>query len=294
MKKILAIAVATAISAPAMADLTIGGSAEYNYANAEGTTTGSLETNLDITASATAENGTFVKAYTQLEMINGGDASFASTTANPSGLDIDDNYLQLGNSAAALTVGYFGTKAAWLAGDDSWAPTATVAGYSANTLDDGGDKEFALDITAIENLAVQISGNYTSGAAKDYTVYAAYTAGDVVIAANLEEDKGADATSGYAVSASTTMGGVALSAAYAQNQVDGSARSASTILNVGYDAISASVRYNDVADTNETLVYGSYNVGNLGVAGLNVDVGAGYGSESATKSVMGVEVTYAF
>ena len=54
------------------------------------------------------------------------------------------------------------------------------------------------------------------------------------------------------------------------------------------------VRFESGAATaeSETSYYGAYNVGDLGVAGLNIDLGAGSGSDRETK--VGVEVTYSF
>ena len=81
MKKILAIAVATAISAPAMADLTIGGSTEFNLKSENSTTTHDVETNVQFTASTTADIFNYVLTGSQnrikaLNVINDTDNIF--------------------------------------------------------------------------------------------------------------------------------------------------------------------------------------------------------------------------
>ena len=294
MKKILAIAIATAISAPAMADLTIGGSAEYNIASEDGATTQSIETNLTISASAAADNGVFVKAFTEIEMIGGGDANDA--------VDIDDNYLQIGNADVNVMLGYFGTSSAFNSGDDSFEASYSTAGgitagtaaapqnlYKGNSLDDQNEQDVALNITAIEGLTLQVSGNLSTAGNDDTRAYASYTLGGVTLAGNIQSSDTA-ADDGYAVSAKTTLGGAVVAVSYASNEDDDNAVAVTANMN-GFDV--TYVRFEDGANnTDETSFYGAYNVGSLGVPGLNVDLGAGSGSDRETK--MGVEVTYAF
>ncbi|NRQ01709.1 porin [Marinobacterium sp. xm-d-530] len=287
MKKILAVAVATAISAPAMADLTIGASTEYNLASEDSNTTQSIETNITATGTATSETGLFVKAFIELEAIDAGDASNA--------LDIDDNYFQIGNAAAALTVGQFGTKRAFKEGDDSFEAANVVTNkltaaevFKGNSDDDAGDAEFALDITAVEGLDLQISGNYTSDTDTDSNIYAAYTFEGVTLAANMQTSEVA-ADEGYAVSATTTLGGATVSVSFADGDADNTATGVTANMN-GFDV--TYVRFENADGESETSYYGAYNVGDLGVTGLNIDLGAGSGSDRETK--MGVEVSYSF
>jgi hypothetical protein len=283
MKKILAIAVATAISAPAMADLTIGGSTEYNLASENDTATQGIETNIQFTASTTAENGVFAKAFFELEAID-------------HAIDTDDNYLQIGNAAANVIVGQKAASVAWKGGDDSFQATDTADGisatgtlYTSKTLDTIDDQEVILNITAIEGLALQVSGNVASASDDTMGVYASYNAGGVTLAANVVSSDTA-AEDGFAVSASTAFGDADVAVSYATNEADDTG----VALNVGFGAFDVTyVRFEDDSESaNETSYYGAYNVGDLGVAGLNIDLGAGSGSDRETK--MGVEVTYSF
>jgi hypothetical protein len=294
MKKILAVAVATAISAPAMADLTIGASTEFNLSTTDGVASESIETNVTFTGSTTMENGSFAKAFIELEAVDGGDASTA--------LDIDDNYLQIGNAAANVVVGYFGTKSAFNSGDDSFeAPYNTTNGitagtaaapqnlYKGNSDDDADDQEIAINITSIEGVDLQVSGNINDASDTDMRAYAGLTVGSVALAANIQSsDSSAD--DGYAVSASTDLSGVAVAVSYAANDDDDTAVAVTGNMN-GFDL--TYVRFEDgVNNTSETSYYGSYALGNMGIDGLSVDVGAGSGSDRETK--MGVEVIYSF
>ena len=304
MKKLLAVAVATAISAPAMADLTIGASSEYNLASENGTTTQSIETNITATGTATAENGTFVKAFIELEAIGGGavgDDNVAAATAD-SVLDIDDNYLQIGNAAATVTLGYFGTKSAFNSGDDSFEAaytdttgitTGTTTSpqdfFKGNSLDDQTEQDIAVDITAIEGVTLQVSGNVSTAGNDDMRAYVSTDLGGVTLAANVQSSDNT-AHDGYAVSAATTFEGAAVAVSYARNEDEDNAVAVTANMS-GFDL--TYVRFEDgVNNTSETSYYGSYALGNMGIDGLSVDVGAGSGSDRETK--MGVEVIYSF
>jgi hypothetical protein len=294
MKKILAVAVATAISAPAMADLTIGASTEFNLSTTDGVASESIETNVTFTGSTTMENGSFAKAFIELEAVDGGNADTA--------LDIDDNYLQIGNAAANVVVGYFGTKSAFISGDDSFEAgvdinrgineVSTIAPenlYKGNSDDDADDQEIALNITSIEGVDLQVSGNINDASDTDMRAYAGLTLGGVALAANIQSSDTPE-TDGYALSATTDLAGATVSVSYATNDVDDSATALTANMN-GFDV--TYVRFEDgAANTSETSYYGSYALGNMGIDGLSVDVGAGSGSDRETK--MGVEVIYSF
>ena len=280
MKKILAIAVATAISAPAMADLTIGASTEYNLSKEDATTKSSIETNLDFKGTTTADNGMFVTAFAQLELNNVGSSN----------LDVDDNYLQIGNEAANVVVGNKAASVAFNAGDDSFAAASAgnvAGGYTAKTLDSTTAQDVLLNITAIEGVTLQVSGNTDTANNSTMGAYASVAAGGVTLAANMVSSDTA-AEDGYGLSASTMVGGAAVAVSYADND----AGSSSMAINVGMGAIDVTYVSMDDTATDETSYYGRYNVGDMGLSGLNIDVGAGSGSDADTK--MGVEVTYTF
>ena len=281
MKKILAVAVATAISAPAMADLTIGASTEYNYETVGGAAATSIETNLDFTGTSTSESGVTVKAYAQLEL---------NDTA---GVDVDDNNLTISTDMVSVTVGEFGSADAFIVGDDSWAPAASVAaGFTAEVLDDNGDQDIRVALTPAAGLTVAATGNLENGDAANYRLYAQYATGAFTVTANRDEVKGNDDLSGYAVSLSLPLDVATVGLSFAANDA---ADDTSTAVNVAYGAFNATLRANTAAaDADETVVYGSYNVGGFGVPGLNVDLGAGFSNETDTETEMGVEVTYAF
>jgi hypothetical protein len=286
MKKILAVAVATAISAPAMADLTIGGSTEYNISTEDSATKSGIETNVQFSASTTAENGLFAKAFFELEAID-------------TAIDTDDNYLQIGNAAANVIVGQKAASVAWVGGDDSFQATDTANGIAATTsggvlytgknLDALNVQQLILNITAVEGLTLQVSGNTDTAKGDTMGAYASMNLGGVTLAANLVSSD-ASSEDGFAASASTTLGEAAVAVSYATNSDDDTGLA----LNVGFGAFDVTyARFEDEgSSTDESSYYGAYNVGDLGLSGLNIDVGAGSGSDRETK--MGVEVTYSF
>ncbi|NRP94302.1 hypothetical protein XMG59_000385 [Marinobacterium sp. xm-g-59] len=280
MKKILAIAVATAISAPAMADLTIGGSTEFNLKSEDSTTTHDVETNVQFTASTTADNGMFVKAFVEIE----------AAESQTNGIDTDDNYLQIGNAAANVIVGEKAASVAWIGGDDSFEATQTTSDtlYTAENLDSLTTQDTILNITAVEGLTLQVSGNAATSGSDTMGVYAAYTAGGFTLAGNVVSSD-TSTEDGYALSASTTLGEAAVAVSFASND----AEDTGVALNVGFGAFDVTyARFDDKDSGDETSFYGAYNVGDLGLSGLNIDLGAGSGSDR--ESLMGVEVTYSF
>jgi hypothetical protein len=280
MKKILAIAVATAISAPAMADLTIGASTEYNLYDAGVGAVQTVENNITVTGGATAENGVFAKAFIEIES--------TSTDGGVSTFEVDDNYLTIGNASANVTVGQFGTSNAFNAGDDTFAPTPAISGYTAKGLDDAGDQDIALNVTAIEGLTLQVSGNLSDANNNDMRGTASLAVGGVTLAATVQSSDTAS-EDGYALSAATSVSDVAVSASYATNDQDAK----SIAFTAGYDIFSvAYVRNEDSAGADEAVYYTNVALGNMGLEGLSVDVGFGGGADVDTKA--GVEVIYSF
>jgi len=282
MKKLLAVAVATAISAPAMADLTISGSAEYNLSDAGAGTVQSVETNIKFAASTTADNGITVAAGANLEMTSTDGAASASP-------DAEGINMSIGNGTATVTVGAFGSSNAWLNGADSWAPdAANVAGYDAKSLDDEGDMDVKLSIAAAEGLTIEVAGNLSETSGNNQRGTVTYVMGDVTLAGTIQSSDTA-ADDGYALSAATTLSDVAVSFSTAANDAD----SKSIAVAATYDAFSVAYRRNEnAAGTDESIYYGEYKLGDMGVPGLSVDVGAGSGADVDTK--VGVEVIYAF
>ena len=281
MKKILAIAIATAISAPAMADLTIGGSADWTMLSSDGNVDTAIETNIDVKASAEAANGLFVKYVGQIEMINADQAA----TANP---EVDDNYIQVGTADAYLTAGNFVGAGVYVAGNDDYMQGANS--YKGATLERAGDLALNVNASGVSlQLAVNADENDTIEEGF-YRLVATTTVGAVKLGASYEkgETTAAVETTGYAVSAATSFEDVAVAVSYAEE--DNSGASTSTI-NVGYKGLDLNVASDDTGSATETHYYGSYNLGDMGVAGAKFIVGAG-ADDDASK--FGVNVQYAF
>jgi hypothetical protein len=288
MKKILAIAIATAISAPAMADLTIGGNAEYNMLDTDGTLTTGLETNLVVTGSSVADNGNFITATTTFEAVG------ASQTTEAD-LNIDNMSLNFGTSQVNVVVGDFGTKSAYSHGSDMAAPAASqngtaVTGFDADSLDDPEDGvDIAINVTAIEGVELQYATTLDTADATAITrLYASTTVGGVTLKANLQDKEGDSAESGWAVSAATTISDVAVAFSYAKADDDDT----STTVTAGYMGLDLAVERSDDGAADATIVYGSYSLGDLGIPGAAFKVGAGGGDTTADE--IGLRVNYTF
>ena len=297
MKKILAIAIATAISAPAMADLTIGGSADYLVTSTDGNASDSIETNLDITASTTAESGAFIKAYLQLESINAADAGTdqdAATAGVQSAFDIDDNYVQVGNASASVTLGSFGVMSAFNTGDDDFQVDANDYNGHGLWLASGA-QDVALNVTVSEALSVQYATTLDSTDTDAYQVAATYAANGLTVVAEYE-DAGTDATKGFAVSAATDLQGVGVVVSYAKNEED----MTSAVFQANYSGFQLNVQNDDsgnctatgcTANTNETSWYGKYTMPLADLAGVSLTVGAG--ADDASDK-FGARIDYKF
>ena len=287
MKKILAVAVATAISAPAMADLTIGGSADYFAKSADSVTSSSLETNLDVTASTTLENGVFAKAYMQLEVFDAGEVPATATTGR---LDVDDNYLQLGNASANVKLGNFAVNSAFIDGDDDFQVTADAYDGHGVWLASGGTnkQDVAVEITALEGVTVQYATSMDSANTDAYQLYVGATLGDVAVKAEYENVSGDDNATGFAASAATTVENVGLALSYAKNEEDDRTAKAQ----VKYMGVELNVQSNSTAGAaSTTSYYGAYGMNLAGIEGATLTLG--YGNDDGSD-VIGARVVYGF
>jgi hypothetical protein len=275
MKKIIALAVATAISAPAMADLTIGGSARYQMDNGSGDMTGGTTNRVlvSVSGSSTAESGMFVSAAATLQLAN------ANATVD------GDNAITIGNDAANVVLGYFEPAGAFSSGADQFQVGGN-AGFEG-ALRARETDNIGLNITAVEGLTFQLSTNVS--AQDDIRTVVGYNFGAGSVTAGFTSSD-TQANEGYSVTASTTVGGVALAASYGEN--DENAKS----MNVNASYMGFGIAFqNDEDNTGaeQDEVYGSYAIANAaGLEGLTVTVGAG--SADGADDKYGVRLDYAF
>ena len=282
MKKILAIAVATAISAPAMADLTIGGNAEYNLKNIDGGstdgTTSALETNLTVTGTSTSESGVTLTVFTELE----------ATAAGSTAIVADDLYMEIATATAGVKLGDFGLNTAFSHGADMAAPTATVSGFDADSEDDPEDAADVALTFDLSGVTVQYATSIETADTETSNLYVGGSLGGVDLAANYQKVEGTDASTGFAVSAGTSFEGVAVKASYAKSETD-----VTTVnFNGSYMGLSLAVETNDAGATDATTYYGAYTIGDLGIPGAAFTVGAGGGD--AAGDIVAARINYAF
>ena len=283
MKKIIALAVAAVVAAPAMADLTIGASARYQVDNGANTAADetSATTNrvlVGFTGNTTADSGLFVTAKATLQ-IAATDATNAATTDG-------DNNITIGNEMANVALGYTETAGVYGLGVDAFrvAPGTVqerVLGRHSDTV--------VLNVTAVEGLTAQLAGYLTNSSTR---LVLGYDMGSFAVAAGFDNgDDTIGAMDAMQLKATTTVSDVALSASYAQhdNATD------DDFVNVGAAFMGFSINYEkaDVANVSSDGVYGAYKVADTaGLTGLTTTIGAGSADGQDTK--YGVRLDYAF
>ena len=294
MKKILAIAVATAISAPAMADLTIGGSARYQVTDTDGAMGTAGRVTASITGSAASEAGA-TASYNLGLVYNMGATAGAETV-------VENNTLSLGMGDVAVKLGEFEMTKAFSSGADTFeatnvdsgTTTAAVSSYENSSIRGRNTGNMEVIYSGVEGVTLG-AGTRIQDADTSVQLSAATTLGGVAVAAVFESANAAGVDDGYTVTAGTTVEGVALNASY------GSAGSvSSTNLNAGYAGFGIAYQKNDEGTADETKVYGTYTLADVaGIAGASVIVGAGSAETSNNgtdqqKDIFGVRLNYAF
>jgi hypothetical protein len=275
MKKIIALAVAAVVAAPAMADLTIGGSARYQADNGSGDFTGGTTNRvlMSVAGSSTAESGMFVSASATLQM------------TGAAGVSRDgDNAVTIGNSAANVVLGAFEPAGAFSSGADQFQ-VGGLAGFEG-ALRARENDNIGLNVTAVEGLTLQISTDVSSQ--DNVRAVVGYDFGAFKASAGFTTADAA-ANEGYSVTASTTLGGVAVAASYGENDANDSSMN----VNASYMGFGLAYQNDETAGVEQDELYGSYAVANAaGLEGLTVTVGAG--SADGADSKYGVRLDYAF
>ena len=285
MKKIIALAVATAISAPAMADLTIGGSARYQVDNGAGTDT-TTDTNrilLSVSGSSTAESGLFVSA--------GG--TFELTGAGATGQD-GDMAFTIGNDMANVVIGDAESAGVYT---DGSGDQFRVGGTAAQGRVVGRTNENVLiNVTAVEGLTAQFSTELNTD---NNRLVLGYGFGGINASVGVdmgdEDNGGVDATQ-FNVNTSIAGATVGVSVADA-DETTATATEKSTAVYGSYMGLSVAFEAHELVDGTETDNWmASYSVANPGgLEGLTVTVG-GADSDLATVegANFGVRLDYAF
>jgi hypothetical protein len=281
MKKILAIAIATAISAPAMADLTIGGGARYNVVDTDGDVATDGRVTVTVAGSATGDNGAFAKYNLTVQ-------------ANQGGTDIalEDNFLTIGNEMVTVKLGEFEMTKVFSSGADTFqaAASAGAAGYENSAV-------FGRDTRNMEVLFSAAGADFGFGtriddAEQNAQVSAKTTLGTVSVGA-VYEIANASANDGITLNASTTVEGVSLNASYGKN-----GDNKSTNVNAAYAGfgVAYQIDENGTASAEEKSLYGTYTIADVaGIAGASVIIGAGSAETTATsQDKFGVRLNYAF
>jgi hypothetical protein len=307
MKKILAIAIATAISAPAMADLTIGGSARYQVTDTDGATATAGRVQIDVKGSAAGDNGAFASYQGTVNFNMGGleKLDVVSATAAdyaPENVSFDNVTLTLGNAAANVQVGEFELFKAFSSGADTFeaatltgsapaAKTAAIGGYENSSIFGRDSGNIQLNVTAIEGVTLN-AATRIQDADSAIQIGAGATFGGVAVAAMYEDDS-TSANNGMTVTAGTTFEGVAVNASYGKKGANKSSN-----INFSYAGFGLAFQNNEGAsNVEEDRVFGSYTLEDVaGVAGADVIIGGGNASTAAgaDKDVVGVRLSYAF
>lgn len=291
MKKIIALAVATAISAPAMADLTIGGNIETNtkFGDSYDSYDQSGRVQLSISGSTTMDSGMYVSAAANINSALG--------TAAASGVSTDGVSLTIGNDAGSISLG--GREAEiWANGGDIIAngSSTTVAGYTGTAQRAHDDNNIVLTAN-LAAATVQAMVRPDANGDLDTRLTVAADLGVVALGVGFETD-GADDDSaqGSVVNVSGTAGDIAYGVSYAKADDDDKSLAVyGTVagINVGW-------QNNEEANgDDEDITFVAYPMADFaGVTGLKVTLGASTSSSSASDEVdatdVNVRVNYTF
>lgn len=287
MKKILAIAVATAISAPAMADLTIGANIETNtnFGDTSDFDQSESRVQLSVAGGTTAADGSFVSAQAN---INSGIGAGTVTT--------DGVSLTIGNTAGSINLG--GREAEiWANGGDIIATNAstTVVGYTGTAQRAHNAQNVVVSLNVAEGTTVQALVRPDGNGDYDSRLTVTTAVGGLALGAALESDAAADASAeGFVVNASTTVSDVALGLSYAKAEDDDSSVAVyGTLsgLNLGYQS------NEEAAGTKSNVAFVAYPMADvMGVSGLTVTLGASTSTADGAADVTNgnVRVNYAF
>ncbi|QJD71086.1 hypothetical protein [Marinobacterium sp. LSUCC0821] len=315
MKKILAIAIATAISAPAMADLTIGGSARYQVTDTDGATATAGRVQLAVSGRSEGANGAFASYGATVNLNMGSTNAQAATTAGGSTLiestftsteaiAFDDVTLTIGNADANVQLGEFETFKAFSSGADTFeaantsnglatstaAAAALAGGYENSAIFGRNSGNVQVNLTSIDNLGVSVASRITD--ADTSVVLGLSTAVSGVSVKAAIEDDSAAGTTGVSATAGMDLNGVALNVSYGKK---GTAKSSN--INASYMGFGVAMQKNENGANEEDRIFGSYTLEDVaGIAGADVIVGAGSAeyNTTASKDIFGVRLSYAF
>jgi len=290
MKKIIALAVATAISAPAMADLTIGGSARYQVDNSAG---GDVDTStnrvlMSISGSSTAESGLFVSAGATLQVFG----ARAEADATDTDLDGDlvgrdgDLAITIGNAAANIVLGDAESAGVYTDGSaDTFrsAPDA-VSGRAVGRT----NNNVLVNITAVEGLTAQLSTELNNS---NNRVVLGYDFGAAAAKVGFDSRDGGD--SGYQIDVSSSIAGVAVGVSHAT--LDNATDDNSTAFRASYMGFAVALETHEQNNVDVDNWMANYAVANAGgVEGFTVTVGAGDSDVAGSDVNYGVRFDYAF
>jgi hypothetical protein len=276
MKKIIALAVAAAVSVPAMADLSIGAGARYTVKNSGVTDS---RVNVTFSGKSTAESGVFAAANATLQL----------ATAGTVGQDGDRNII-VGNEMANIAFGATEPAGVYSKGTDTFrvAPVLTGSELQERVLG-RVNENIVVNVTAVEGATIQFAGNVEED---DMRVVLGTSMGGVAVKAGIDmASSDASTSDAYQLMASTSVGGVGVAVSY-ESQDDALANS---FANVGASYMGFSLNWERAKNNNGSAdgLYGAYKVADTaGVPGLTTTIGAG--SADNADSSYGVRLEYAF
>ena len=277
MKKIIALAVAAVVAAPAMADLTIGADARYQLDN---TGASANRVNVVIAGSTTAESGMFVSAKSVLNL-----------TGTAAAAQDGDNNIVVGNAAANIAFGATESAGVYSKGTDAFrVRAAEETGLLQERVQARASSNIILNVTAVEGLTAQLSGNVEDDS---FRTVLGYDMGVAAVKVGIDR-AGNDTTAvdAYQLMASTTVADIALAASYAN--MDFAAEDV-TYVNLGASAMGFSLNWERAEGDSEANdgIYGAYTISNTaGLEGLTTTIGAGSADNADSK--YGVRLGYAF
>jgi hypothetical protein len=291
MKKIIALAVAAVVAAPAMADLTISGNIETNTKAGDSYDSydQSGRVQLGVSGSTTMDNGMYISAAANINSALG--------SADAASVATDGVSLTIGNEVGSIALGAREAEI-WANGGDIIAngSSTSVAGYTGTAQRAHDDNNIVLTAN-LAAATVQAMVRPDANGDLDTRLTVSADLGVVALGAAVETDGGdSDAAQGYVVNVSGTAGDIAYGVSYAKaDDDDKSVAVYGTVmgLNVGW-------QNNEEANgDDEDITFVAYPIaGFAGIDGATVTLGASTSSSSASDEVdatdFNIRVNYTF
>jgi hypothetical protein len=299
MKKILAIAVATAISAPAMADMTIGGTYAFGYTDTAGDSGFGTDTAaISIAASGEVVEGVSIKAG----------ISAGGFTRGADAVTGENAYMTLSGDFGSVTLAEVESGSGIRGLGQAGAPVNNMEGEVLGAAGNISILKYVAPAMGAVKLDVAYAGSPAMGSGEEKGVYvfgATANLGNVTVRADYSDwESAASSVDRTRLSAQIALGALTLGAGVeSRTYVDSATTTAgdrdNSILGASYavsDATKVGVVYTDATESDGTEKDG-YSLGMSHAFGGNLSLSANYSDwdvDAASENKTNVILAYSF